>query len=387
MENNDKLHILLKLGKEISRERDLDKLLVFIRDLARDVLDADRCSIFLYDRERDELWTKTAHGVDEIRISAQNGVAGTVALTKEARIVVDAYNDFRFDSSVDEKTNYRTRNMVTVPLLDSKGDTMGVFQALNKKEGFFTNQDADLLMLVGEFVSSSIEQAYLSRRIWETQIKLVHKLSQAVEFKDNETSEHTRRVACYAVLIAEGIGLSQTEIDTFKFVAPMHDAGKIGIPDNIINKPGRLTKEEFNIIKSHSMIGFQFLMDEENDILKKAATIARDHHEKWDGSGYPAGLKGHEISVLGRIIGIVDVFDALTSKRPYKEPWPLEKATRYLIEQKGVQFDPAFVDLFVNRLDEVKEIHNTYRDDDGSGNHGLEGELRRNRQLSFDFRE
>ncbi|MBW1765383.1 MAG: GAF domain-containing protein, partial [Deltaproteobacteria bacterium] len=160
METNDKLHMLLKLGKEISRERDLDKLMVIVRDLARDVLEADRCSIFLYDRSRDELWTKTAHEVDEIRISAQKGVAGTVALTKETQIVVDAYNDFRFDSGVDEKTGYHTRNMVTVPLLDKSGNTMGVFQALNKKEGFFTNQDAELLILIGEYVSSSIEQAY-----------------------------------------------------------------------------------------------------------------------------------------------------------------------------------------------------------------------------------
>lgn len=356
------IDLLLAFAKQISKENDLDHLLNVMADYAKDLVDADRCSIFLYDSKSDELWTTVSQGSDGIRIPADSGVAGYAALSKEVQIVVDAYNDFRFNPEVDQVTGYTTRSILTVPLLNHKDEVLGVFQALNKENGLFTRDDAEMLLLISNYASKSIENALLYSKLNETQTQIILKLSSAAEFKDDETSLHTKRVGLYSRLIAEKLGLSQKDADLIELTAPMHDAGKIGIADIIIHKPEKLSDAEFEKMKKHTEIGYKLLYDDENEFLRMAAIIAQDHHEKVDGSGYPNGLIGDEISLFGRIVAIADVFDALTTKRPYKNPWTLSDAFKYLQTHKASHFDSSLVDIFIANKKEVQAIYKKFHD-------------------------
>ncbi|MBF0538808.1 MAG: HD domain-containing protein [Nitrospirae bacterium] len=363
MDYDDKLDMLLRLGREISRENDLGRLLEKFGDFSRDIVDAERCSIFIHDDKRNELWTMFSHGVEEIRLAVNLGVAGYAANTKEIQIVTDAYKDFRFSSDTDKRLSYVTNTILAVPLFDKRDRVIGVIEAINKRKGLFTNIDAELLLLLSQYVGTTLENVFLHNKLKDTNTKLIYKLSTAAEFKDEETSRHTKRVAFYSKILADGYGLLKDEADVVKLVSPLHDAGKIGIPDSILRKPGQLTIEEFEIIKAHSMIGYNILNDEDNEILQLAAIIARDHHERWDGTGYPNRTSGHNISIYGRMVAIADVFDALTSKRPYKAPWSIERATELMITEKGKHFDPYLVDIFLKNIDDVKEIYNAYKEE------------------------
>ena len=356
------LAILLEFGKVINKTKSLDDVLESMANFARDILQVDRCSIFIYDKNKDELWSKVAHEVHPIRITAKRGLAGYAALSKETQIVVDAYNDYRFNREVDKATGYLTHTILSVPLLDNQENTIGVFQALNKKQGIFTNVDAELLLLISNYAASAIENAILYDKLRDTQTKIINKLASAAEFKDQETSKHTKRVGLYSALLAEKYGLSQEDIAKIELAAPMHDAGKIGIADKILLKPDKLSKNEFEMMKTHTQLGHDLLFDEENEYLKAAALIALEHHEKWDGTGYPHGKEGEEISIFGRIVAIADVFDALISVRPYKEPWSFEKAHTLLNENSGTHFDPALIALFNENIEKIRTIYQELKD-------------------------
>ena len=356
------LAILMEFGKVINKTKSLDDVLESMAHFAKEILQADRCSIFVYNKDKEELWSKVAHEVHPIHISTQKGVAGYAALSKETQIVVDAYNDYRFNPDVDKATGYLTQTILSVPLLDNQDQTIGVFQALNKKESIFTNVDAELLLLISNYAASAIENAILYDRLRDTQTKIINKLASAAEFKDQETSKHTKRVGLYSALLAEQYGLSRDEISKIELAAPMHDAGKIGIADKIMLKPDKLTPEEFEIMKTHAKLGHDLLFDEENEYLKAAALIALEHHEKWDGTGYPQGKKGEEISIFGRIVAIADVFDALISRRPYKEPWSFEKAHKHLQHHSGTHFDPMLIALFNKNIEKIHTIYQELKD-------------------------
>jgi len=363
MDTQKKLNTLLEFGKEVAKENDLDRLLLLMANFARNLLDSDRCSIFLYDEKKEELWTKVAHGInDDIRINAHRGIAGSAALSQENQIIVDAYKDFRFNPDIDKKTGYHTTTILAVPLIDHTDKTIGVFQILNKIKGLFGAEDVELLQLISNYASASIENALLTYKLKQNQFKLINKLSTAAEFKDEDTSNHTKRVGEYSALIAKKLNLNNDDIELLRFTAPMHDAGKIGIADNILLKPGKLTPEEFVVMKTHTNIGYKLLADDESEFLNTAATIAQDHHEKFDGSGYPHGKKGYDISLFGRIVAVTDVFDALTSIRPYKKAWSFEESLNLLKEEKGKHFDPDIVDVFINSFDEIQNIFNKFKD-------------------------
>jgi len=356
------LSILLEFGKVINKTKSLDDVLESMANFARDILQADRCSIFIYDKDKEELWSKVAHEVHPIRISAKKGLAGYAALSKETQIVVDAYNDYRFNREVDKTTGYLTQTILSVPLLDNQDNTIGVFQALNKKESIFTNLDAELLLLISNYAASAIENAILYDKLRDTQTKIINKLASAAEFKDQETSKHTKRVGLYSALLAEKYGLCRDDITKIELAAPMHDAGKIGIADKLLLKPHKLNDDEFEMMKTHAKLGHDLLFDEENEYLKTAALIALEHHEKWDGSGYPYGKKGEEISIYGRIVAIADVFDALISIRPYKAAWSFKKAHEHLKKNAGIHFDPKLIELFNENIDKIHTIYQELKD-------------------------
>jgi putative two-component system response regulator len=188
-------------------------------------------------------------------------------------------------------------------------------------------------------------------------------LAKAAEYRDPETGAHIQRMAHYSKHIAHVLGLSLQKQELLLEAAPMHDIGKVGIPDAILLKPGRLTPEEFVIMKQHAAIGYELLNANSTPLLKIAAEIALTHHEKFDGSGYPNGLSGENIPLFGRIVAVADVFDALTSERPYKKAWSIEDACKLLREGSGQHFDPICVDAFFSDFDEIIKIKNTFLDE------------------------
>ncbi|MGA1941225.1 HD domain-containing phosphohydrolase [Arcobacter sp. YIC-310] len=188
-------------------------------------------------------------------------------------------------------------------------------------------------------------------------------LGKTAEYKDPETASHVSRVAHYSKILAREYGLSPKEQDIIYFASPFHDLGKVGIEDDILLKPGKLDNNEFETMKTHPSIGYEILKNSNSEYLQAGAIIAITHHEKFDGSGYPKGLKGEDIHIYGRIVAIVDVFDALTSHRPYKKAWSFDNALNLLIEEKGKHFDPKIIDLFIENIDEVKDIYNSFKEE------------------------
>lgn len=181
----------------------------------------------------------------------------------------------------------------------------------------------------------------------------IRRLSLAAEFKDEDTGAHIDRMSQYSAVIGDALGLAESEVENLLYAAPMHDVGKIGIPDNILLKPGKLTNEEHEIMRLHTVYGGQILAGSDSDIIQLAHTIALGHHEKWNGRGYPHGISGEAIPLVARIVNIADLFDALTSKRPYKDPYPVDVALDIIKAEKGTSLDPRMVEVFLDRLDDI----------------------------------
>jgi putative two-component system response regulator len=203
-------------------------------------------------------------------------------------------------------------------------------------------------------------------RIKLASLDTVYKLSRAAEYRDEDTGAHIQRMSHYAAAVARRMGLAERVVENILYASPMHDVGKIGIPDHILLKPMKLDSGEWEIMKQHTLIGARILEDAQAGFLELARVIALTHHERWDGTGYPRGLKGSKIPLAGRIAAISDVFDALTSKRPYKEPYSLEKSLSIIKEGKGGHFDPDVVDAFFDIQNEILFIKDKYRDQEVS---------------------
>jgi two-component system response regulator RpfG len=211
------------------------------------------------------------------------------------------------------------------------------------------------------WLEQKVREATHAIRVREHETLL--RLAKAGEYRDEETGNHVVRMAKYSRLIAEDLGLDAAECETIELAAPMHDIGKIGIPDHILLKPGKLTLEEFTVMKQHARIGFEILKDSPSRYLQMGAVIALGHHEKYDGSGYPHGLSGDQIPLPARIVAVADVYDALSSKRCYKPAWSFTDIMQLLEAQSGQHFDPLCVEAFIRRLSDVHRIQDVLRDD------------------------
>lgn len=222
--------------------------------------------------------------------------------------------------------------------------------------------DHNLLEIFFRNVTIGLENLQLKHEIEDTQREIVYLLSDAVETRSNETANHVRRVAEIAKMLGKLAGLDDESVQNLHTAAPLHDIGKIGIPDSILNKPDRLTDSEWKVMKTHARQGAKILGQSKRPVLQAAAILAEQHHENWDGSGYPAGLKGEEIHIYGRIISIADVYDALCSNRCYKSAWQLDAVIEYLQDQSGQKFDPGLVKLFIDNLDRFTGIREQYPD-------------------------
>jgi len=229
--------------------------------------------------------------------------------------------------------------------------------------------DHHLIQLFSRNAGISFENLELREEVEETQRELVYRLGGAVETRSKETGGHVKRVAEMSRALASLAGLSEHDALILKHASPMHDVGKIGISDAILNKPGKLSADEWTAMQRHTVIGHELFLGSDREILKLSGLISLEHHEKWDGSGYPLGKKGDDIHIAGRITALVDVFDALLSKRVYKEAWPLEQVITTLRQEAGAHFDPRLTQLLLDNLDQFLHIRHTYWDegDDESG--------------------
>ena len=364
---NDPLVALVKIGQAVAAEKDIDKLMQTIAEEARNAVQADRCTVFLYDKETDELWSKVALGLgsQELRFNASQGIAGTVFRTGEIVNIKDAYSDDRFNKEVDSKTGYHTKTILCMPIRNIEQEIIGVFQILNKFGGYFTQEDEDILISIGSSAGISLENAKLFARqkelLEEQKIvfdSFISTLAASIDARDKITSGHSTRVRMYATLIAEEFNLSEKDMEIIQKAAALHDIGKIGIRDAVLQKEGKLTDEEYKHIQEHVEITHNILEKiHMSDDFKMITDIACSHHEKYDGSGYYRHLKGDNIPFGGRILAVADVFDAITSKRHYRDKMPIQKVISILISDSGTHFDKDIVDKFLAvSLDKVVKV-------------------------------
>ncbi len=211
-------------------------------------------------------------------------------------------------------------------------------------------------------IEADTEMACLNQEIADTQLELLFTIGEVCEARSGETGQHVKRVGKYCYLLAKASGLSEPEANLIMHASPLHDIGKVAIADAILNKPGKLDEQELQTMRQHAALGYQMLNKSARPLIRKAATIAHEHHEKWDGSGYPRGLAGTEISIEGRITAIADVFDALLNRRCYKEAWELSEVKTYFADQSGKHFDPALVELLFENLDQFTAIARAHAD-------------------------
>jgi len=354
----DPLVALVKIGQSVSAETNIDSLLKVIAEETKEAIQADRCTVFLFDKENNELWSKVALGLEnsEIRFPADKGLAGHCVKTGETINIKDAYNDSRFNPEIDYKTGYKTKTILCMPIKNLQQKIIGAFQVLNKREGYFTDEDEDLLVAIGSSAGIALENAQLfktqQKMLEEQKIvfdSFIETLAASIDARDKITAGHSSRVRMYSSLIAKAMGLPDDEVSIIEKAATLHDIGKIGIRDSVLQKEGRLTDDEYKHIQSHVEITHDILQKIHMSAdFKKIAEIACSHHEKFDGTGYYRHNNGTDIPLGGRILAVSDVFDAITSKRHYRDKMPIVKVMGILLKDSGTHFDSNVVDVFMN---------------------------------------
>jgi signal transduction protein with GAF and PtsI domain len=237
------LHTIFDYIPKIAKERDLDRLLILLADMGRDLIISDRCTVWLVDNDNNTLWSKVAHGVDRISIKKDHGIAGNVFVSGSPLIINDPYNDSRFDQHVDMKTGYKTKSIIALPIQDSNGETIGVFQAVNKmtKLAKFSEKDLEHLLLAATYTGRQLEAALLQDEIEKTQKEIIFTLAETGEMRSKETGYHVKRVSEYSHFLGVKYGLTEIESELLLSASPLHDIGKIAIPDEVLLKPGKLT--------------------------------------------------------------------------------------------------------------------------------------------------
>lgn len=352
---------LIDISRLIIKETNLDKLLNLIIEQTTNLMEAERATLFLYNKEAGELWSYIASELEikEIRLPIGKGIAGYVAKSGKILNIRDAYNDPRFDKDSDKKTGFKTRNIIAVPMFNHKGEILGVIQSLNKKgDNYFHEYDESLLTALAAQASVVIENA----KLYESQENLLNgfmrTIAAVVDARDPVTRGHSGRVAQYSVALAKAVNFSEEDLKLIEYAAILHDVGKISIPDSILQKPGQFTKEEYEIVKLHAIFTREILSNIYSlSDLKDMPRIASSHHEKLDGSGYPMHLKANEISAHSRILAIVDMYDAMVSyDRPYKPAMSHKQAAEILKKEAAAgKIDSKLVDSFLdNKLYEIK---------------------------------
>jgi putative nucleotidyltransferase with HDIG domain len=356
------LSSLLEVNRVINADLDPARVITTILEQAVGVLGAERGTLWLLEENNTVIISKAnigpgAETIGEIKLQPGEGIAGRVIETGRGELVADAQKDPRWSSRVDKATGLKTRSIIAAPLRGQNG-VIGCLQLINKtpeaglscEEGspLFDEGDLKLLMALGTQATLVIENSRLleatrafARDLEKAWRSTLDALAAAMETRDNDTRAHCYRTVELSVLLAKRMGLPEDELSSLARGALLHDIGKIGIPDMILLKPGKLSDEERQIMNQHVKLGHDML--EHIDFFQNAMPIVLYHHENYDGSGYLSGIKGEEIPLAARIFHVVDCYDALTSERPYKQPWSHEKALAELKSQAGHHFDPRVI--------------------------------------------
>jgi HD-GYP domain-containing protein (c-di-GMP phosphodiesterase class II) len=324
---------------------DKNRAKAFVSEL-RELTHCERGSFFLINKQKGELFSIATEGLKgkDIHLSINLGIAGLVAITGQELNIADAYADLRFDRRIDQKTGYRTRCILCVPVKNLKGEVIGVVQAINKKNGAFSNTDNEHLKALSSGVAIAIENAILFQEQDRQFKSILEVMAASIDAKDPLTAGHSKNVTQYAVGIADELGFGEIEKDILGVAALLHDYGKLGIDDFILKKEGRLTDQEYECIKKHVFITRDILSKMHfSRLYRNVPFIASYHHERLDGSGYLDGLKSSEIPFMTKIIAVADVFEALTSRRHYREALTPESAFEILEEDSGTMYDESAV--------------------------------------------
>ena len=374
----DALAFILDAAAELEIERDPELFLNKVLEYSRTIVGATAGSLYLIDG--DELDFLACQN-DELDITqfitldakkphkiarSDASIAGFVANHGEMLLIDDAYaideaRPYRFNADIDRKSGFHTEAILAVPLRHPKEGVIGVMELINHQ---LTDPNHWSLGLIKHFVvlcASSIVNMKMEQSLEDAYLETIFRLGIASEYKDDDTYAHVQRIRYTSRIIAEEMGCSEEEQHAIFHASAMHDLGKIGIPDAILNKPGKLTAEEWKVMQSHATMGTGILKGSEAPLLQVSERIAGGHHERWDGNGYPNGLAGAEIPLEARIVAVADVFDALVNKRAYKPAWPVEDAVTLIQTESGSHFDPAVVEAFINRLDDIVKVQKNFR--------------------------
>ncbi len=378
MRKEEVLNELISISIQISSQNSLDELLNTIVQKARGITASDAGSLYL--KQGNELLFLITQN-DTLNNPAgsfksfampinRKSIAGYAADTGEILNIEDVYHipsefPFSYNRDFDEKNNYRCKSMLTVPMKDNESNVIGILQLINAKDeaGEIISFDRHIEPLVESFASMaavSIKNVQLKDSIKQAYLETIYRLSVAAEYKDTDTGMHIKRMSRYSEIIAQAMGMNSDFCEKMLYASPLHDIGKIGIPDAVLLKPAKLNDEEWEIMRSHTTMGYEILKDADNELINFAGSIALYHHEKFDGTGYPGKIKGKDIPIEGRIVALADVFDALSSKRPYKEPWPLEKILDVIKKDSGTHFDPEVSEAFFSNIEKILAVRDSY---------------------------
>jgi len=343
--------LLNQISTHLHQTLDLDELIPRIFNEVNKAIQAEAQSIWLVDEEAGFIKCRYATGPESemlkgfaVSLSAQS-IVGTSVSKRKSIIIKDAQKDRRRARSADEWTGFVTRSLMTVPLV-LKGKSIGAIQAVNKRGGrLFNQEDLDLFRAIADSAALAVNNAQLLAQLQNSYDLTLEALSSALDLRDRETEGHSRRVVEYTARLAEQIGLDKDFIKNIRRGALIHDIGKIGVPDAVLHKPGPLDGDERKIIERHPQAGHDML--DNIPYLREEIQIVLGHQEKWNGTGYPNGLRGEEIPLGARLFMIADTFDALTSDRPYRMGRPYADARKIIEEESGKQFDPQAVAAFI----------------------------------------
>ena len=292
-----------------------------------------------------------------------DSVAGFVAASGQAVNIPDTFRlpegtPFRVDRRFDAAVGYRTRSILALPLVAPNGEVVGVLELVNRAGpdgtvGAFEAPEGSPISSLAAVAAVSVHNVLLSEQLKQARLDTIIRLAVVAEFRDQDTADHILRMSHVCALTAKAMGLSADEVELIQAASPMHDIGKVGIPDSILLKPAALTSDERRIVETHTLIGAEILANPSNQLMQTAGEIALSHHERWDGGGYPHHLAGERIPLPARIACLADVFDALATKRCYKGAYPLEQVVQIIKDQSGRQFDPAVVEALFEVFDDV----------------------------------
>ncbi len=358
------LELIFKYLTEVSSIKEFDEIIGVLAEMGRALTSADRCTVWVVSDDKKHIWTKVSHGIDAIELPIDSGIIGSSIVNGEKIIIDDVYKDKRFNDAIDKKTGYLTKSMMVIPMLDNDNEIIGAFQVINHlgPKEVFDNRDMERLMLASTYAAETLVAAKLTKEIEDTQKEVVFTMGAIGEERSKETGNHVKRVAEYSKILALAYGMDEKEAELLKQASPMHDIGKVAIPDSILKKPGRFDDNEREIMNTHAELGYHMIKNSERPLLKAAAIVAYEHHEKYNGTGYPQGLKGEETHIYGRITAIADVFDALGSDRVYKKAWDDERIFKLFKEERGEHFDPHLTDLLFENIDKILAVREEFLD-------------------------